>query len=329
MIHLDDISFIGEGLSRPESVLTTRSGDIFVSHKGHGVMRICSDGSQYLLQGPSEFGGMPVVPNGISLRPDGSFLIANIADAGGVLELDGDGIRPHPVSQGGNVLPPVNFVLVDQIGKIWVTVSSKMQPRSRAYRRDVKNGYVGLINPDDTFSVVLKDLHYTNEVRPDYENGWLYIAETFGQKISRVRLDENGVHGGPEIFVQFPPGTFVDGIELDTNGGLYAACIVSSELYHIDAGGSPTLIVGERNTSWIDEVEAALTANTMGRQHFDSSPATVLPNISSVAFLGENQDKIVCGNLLGQSLPVLDAPHPGRKPAHWGVNVPKWGERQV
>ncbi|WP_298922438.1 SMP-30/gluconolactonase/LRE family protein [uncultured Roseobacter sp.] len=319
------ISFLGKRLSRPESVLSTKTGEVFCSHNGHGVMRICPDGRQFLLQEPSSFGGMPVVPNGIALRPDGSFLIANISDAGGVLEMDADGLRPHAVSTGGSTLPPVNFVYVDQLGKTWITVSSKLRPRSRAYRRDVKNGYVGLINADNSFSVVLQGLHYTNEVRPDYEGGWLYIAETFGQKISRVRLDEKGVHGEPELFVQFGPGTFVDGIELDGADGLYAACIVSSELYHIDPEAKPTLIVGERDDAWVECVEAALDNHTMDRAHFDSSPAEVLQNISSLAFVGEKRDRIVCGNLLGDSLPVFDAPISGPKPPYWNVEVPIWG----
>jgi len=115
MINLEDVGLMGSGLNRPESVITTKSGDIFVSHNGHGVMRIAPDGTQYLLHGPADFGGMPLVPNGIALRHDGSFLIANIADAGGVMELDADGLRPHPVCSGGTVLPPVNFVHVDHM----------------------------------------------------------------------------------------------------------------------------------------------------------------------------------------------------------------------
>lgn len=325
MTNEPSMSYIGKGLSRPECVLATRSGDIFCSHKGAGVMRICPDGRQFLLQGDTEFGGMPFVPNGIALRQDGSFLIANISDAGGVLELDADGLRPHAVSAGGSTLPPVNFVYVDQLGKTWVTVSSKLRPRSRAYRRDVKNGYVGLINSDKSFSVVLHGLHYTNEVRPDYEGGWLYIAETFGQKITRVRLGEKGVHGEPELFLQFGPGTFVDGIELDGAGGLFAACIVSSELYHIDPEAAPTLVVGERDKAWVESVEAALDDHTMDRTHFDSSPAERLKNISSLAFTGESRDRIVCGNLLGGSLPVFDAPHNGPEPPYWNVVVPIWG----
>lgn len=290
-------------------------------------MRICPDGRQYLLQEYNEFGGMPIVPNGIALRQDGSFLIANISDAGGILEVDPDGIRPHTVSSKGDDLPPVNFVYVDELGKTWVAVSSKMRPRSRAYRRDVRNGYVGLVNVDNSFSVVVEGLHYTNELRPDYANGWLYIAETFGQKISRVRLDETGIHGEPELFVQFGPGTFVDGIELDGARGLYAACIVSSELYHVDPNGTATLIVGERDDDWIQTVETALDREEMGREHFDSSPTETLPNISSLAFIGDKREKIVCGNLLGTSLPVLDAPRPGPPPPYWNVRVPEYGRQ--
>ena len=323
------ISYLGQALSRPESVLATCSGDVFCSHKGYGVMRICPDGRQLLLQKRTEIGGLPVIPNGIALRRDGSFLIANISDAGGVLELDNDGVRPHPVSAGNEASPPVNFVYVDQLDKTWVTVSSKLRPRSRAYRRDVKNGYVGLINPDNSLSVILHGLHYTNEVRPDYENGWLYIAETFGQKITRVRLDERGVHGEPELFVQFGPGGFVDGIELDGAGGLYAACIVSSELYHIDSDGNASLLIGERNDDWVQTVEAALDQETMERKHFDASPTETLPNISSLAFIGKNRDKIVCGNLLGSSLPVFDAPSAGPQPPYWNVTVPEFGEEQT
>ena len=329
MIPLEDISYVGKGLDRPESVLTTQTGDIFVSHKGQGIMRICPDGRQFLLHGETVFGGCPIVPNGIALRNDGSFLVANISDAGGLFVLDAEGLRLHHGCSNMPTLPPVNFVMVDQLDKVWITVSSKLKPRSLAYRRNVQDGYVGLLGADGSFDVLIDDLHYTNEIRPDYEHGWLYIAETFGQKISRIKLDETGVHGKPELFSKLPRGAFVDGIELDGAGGLYAACIVSSELYHIDPDGSTSLLIGERDKDWIDEVENALDNGTMERKHFDTTPANFLPNISSVGFLGELRDKIVCGNLLGQSLPVIKAPRPGPEPSHWKVIVPEWGELQT
>lgn len=316
---------IGRDLKRPESVLATASGDVFCSGGAHGVVRICPDGRQFRLAPQTEIGGMPVLANGIALRSDGSFLVANIADGGGLLELDPDGFRLfHPVSDG-SASPPVNFVTIDEIGRVWVTVSSTFTPRSLAYRPDIANGYVALIE-NGKMRVVLEGLAYTNEVRADYAGGWLYIAETMGQRISRVRLDEKGVHGQPELFARMPRGAFVDGLEIDAEGGVLAACIISSELLRIDPEGEITVVAGERVDGWVDEVEAAFQRGALDRPHLDTSPTKVLRNISSVAFAGARLDRLICGNLLSDHLPVLAAPVPGRAPVHWQVDVPLWGE---
>lgn len=75
---MTSVSYVGKGLNRPESVLTTASGDIFCSHNGPSVARIRPDGTQHLLAPATKIGGLPIVPNGIALRPDDSFLVANI-----------------------------------------------------------------------------------------------------------------------------------------------------------------------------------------------------------------------------------------------------------
>ena len=318
------LAHIGRDLRRPECVLATASGDVFCSHGDRGVARICPDGHQFALAEPTAHGGMPVLANGIALRPDGGFLVANIADAGGLFELDADGFRLfHPCSDGGTA-PPVNFVTVDALGKIWVTVSSTCTPRSLAYNRHTANGYVAVIE-DGNFRIALQDLAYTNEIRTDYDGGWLYIAETMGQRILRVRLDERGISGPPELFARMPRGAFVDGIELDADGGVLAACIISSELIRIDPDGGQSVVAGERIPDWVDEVETAFGAGRMDRPHLDQSPTETLRNISSVAFTGPRLDRLVCGNLLDDKLPVIPAPVPGCAPVHWTVEVPHWG----
>lgn len=322
---MSGLRHVGHGLRRPESVLATASGDLFCSHAGHGVARICPDGRQFVLAPPTDIGGRPVQPNGIALRPDGSFLIANISDSGGLLELDADGVRLfHPCARGG-ASPPVNFVLIDELGKTWITVSSTYSPRSLAYNRQTANGFVAVIE-GGRMRVVLEGLAYTNEIRADYENGWLYVAETMGQRISRVRLDEDGLHGAPELFAQMPRGAFVDGLEVDAEGGVLAACIISSELIRIDPDGGQHVVTGERIADWVDDVEMAFDAGRMDRPHLDTSPTRRLRNISSLAYTGPALDQIVCGNLLDDRLPVIAAPVPGRTPPHWTTQVPIWGE---
>lgn len=297
---------IGEGLERPESVFVEDDGTIFVSHRGHGVCQIDPDGTQTVLASASEYGGLPLLPNGITRLEDGSFLIANISDAGGIHRIHGGKVEPFLVELNGAPMPPVNFVTTDETGRIWFSVSSTFIPRHLAYRRDVKNGYVCVVE-NGKARIVLDGLHYTNEIRPDLRGGWLYVSETFSQKISRFPLSADLEIGEGDTFAQFPKGAFVDGIALDGKGGLYAACIVSNEVFHVTASGEQTLIAGERDDAWVAEVEAALDSCTMTRAHFDSAPAGTLRNISSVALIGEGQNEIVCGALLANYLVAFPA----------------------
>lgn len=303
---------IGEDLERPESVFVENDGTIFVSHKGHGVCQIDQDGTQTVLAPASEYGGLPLLPNGITRLKDGSFLIANISDAGGIHRVHDGRVDPFLVELNDAPMPPVNFVTTDETGRIWFSVSSTFSPRHLAYRRDVKNGYVGIFE-NGKAQVVLEGLHYANEIRPDISGGWLYVSETFSQKISRFPLSANLEIGEGETFAQFPAGAFVDGIALDGRGGLYAACIVSNEVFHVSASGEQTLIAGERDDAWVAEVEAALDSGTMNRTHFDSAPEGTLRNISSVALFGEGQNEIVCGALLANYLVAFPAKGEHRK----------------
>lgn len=295
---------IGKGLDRPESVLVDKDGTIFCSHRGHGVCRIDRDETQTVLAPASKFGGLPLLPNGIAQLEDGSFLIANISDAGGIHRLQNGVVEPFLTELDGKPMPPVNFVTTDQTGRIWFSVSSTLSPRHLAYRRDVKNGFVGIVE-NGKARIVLEGLHYTNEVRPDLTNGWLYVSETFSQKISRFSLNKLLEIGPGHTFVQFPKGAFVDGIALDGKGGLYAACIVSNEIFHVSAGGDQTLLASERHDTWVNEVDVALDAGAMSRKHFDSAPNGLLQNVSSIAFLGEEPTELICGALLADYLVAL------------------------
>lgn len=320
-----DWAKIGRNLIRPECVLTHASGDLFCSHGAHGIARLRPDGTHLALAGKTDFSGQPILANGIALRSDGSFLVANIADAGGLFELDADGLRLfHPCTANG-VSPPVNFVLIDELGKIWITVSSTFSPRSLAYRPNVANGYVAVIENGE-MKIVVENLAYTNEIRTDYENGWLYIAETMGQRISRVRLDERGVHGTPVIFAQLPTGSFADGVEVAADGSVLAVCIISAELHRISPDGHQSLVLGERFPDWIETVQSAFEGGKMGRPHLDTSPTQRVRNISSVAFRGEDFDEMVFGNILESNLFKAKADFRGRRPLHWDVPVPVWGQ---
>jgi hypothetical protein len=118
-IPLTAIDHIGNGLQRPECVIATRKGDLYVSDKRGGVTRIAPEGSTQLFV-PKPARAVPLHPNGIALERSGSFLIAHLADDfGGVFRLHRDGRVETVLSEiDGKHLPAVNFVLVDKQERI-------------------------------------------------------------------------------------------------------------------------------------------------------------------------------------------------------------------
>lgn len=318
---------VGLALDRPESVLATADGSVYASHRGYGVVRIAPDGRQTLLGAAVTHEGLPLLPNGIALLPDATFLIANISDAGGLFRLvPGGRAEPWITEIEGRRCPPVNFVTTDGEGRIWFSVSSTLSPRHAAYRRDVANGFVAVVEHGRA-RIVLDGLHYANEIVPDMDAGLLWVSETFGQKISSFALGGGATVGALTGTVRLPRGAFADGIAFDEEGGLWSACIVSNEIFRLPPGGqTPVLVAGERDVAWVDEVEAALDAGSMDRSHFDRAPTATLRNVSSIAFGGSARDTLLCGSLLGSSLFALAVPWHGRRPHHWDVCVPDVGE---
>src|SRR5215472_6746899 len=89
-IALRDIAPIGRDLHRPECVLPAPNGDVYVPDWRGGVSVVRADGSvkSWLAKNP----GFDLKPNGIGFLPDGRFLIANLADDGGIWTMDREGM---------------------------------------------------------------------------------------------------------------------------------------------------------------------------------------------------------------------------------------------
>lgn len=103
LVALEKVSRIGKVLERPESVLAFTDGTLAVSHRGRGISRIAADGTVTTIgPDPALAGGHELVPNGIDPRPDGSFLLANIGEGGGIWRLTPDGaLTPHLMEADG------------------------------------------------------------------------------------------------------------------------------------------------------------------------------------------------------------------------------------
>jgi sugar lactone lactonase YvrE len=302
---------------RPECVLANAAGDLFTADWRGGVAHLHADGRQslYVGTGPD---GLALKPNGIALMRDGSFLLAHLGnDEGGVFRLQRDGqVAPWLQQVHGVDLPPTNFVVEDAAGRFWVTVSTRLKPRARGYRRSCDDGFI--VRVDARGAAIAADgLGYTNEVAVHPSGQWLYVNETFARRLSRFALREDGSLGAREVVTEFGPGTFPDGLAFDEEGHAWVVSIVSNRLIRIAPDGRPTLWLEEADADHLAWVEAAFEAGTMGRPHLDGVPSRSLRNISSIAFSGADRRTAVLGCLLGERLATLRLPVAGVAPTHW------------
>jgi sugar lactone lactonase YvrE len=307
---------IGTGLSRPECVLVTRSGDVFVPEWPGGVTVVHPDGRTHTWRAASP--DMDLRPNGIALTPDGSFLIANLGDAGGVWRLDRAGALTSVLTEVDGVpLPPANFVTVDEQGRTWISVSTRMNPRQKAWRADVADGFVVVIDAAGP-RIVADGLRYTNEVRPDPEGHWLYVIETFGRTVRRFPLRPHATLGAAETVFSLADGFFPDGFAFDEDGGLWVTSLVSNRLLRFHDDRVET-ILEDVNPDFVTRVEQAFASRSMTAEHLGRIPGTTLQQLTSLAFGGPDRRTVYLGTLHGSCLYRFRATVAGARLPHWDL----------
>ena len=307
---LDGIGFAGHGLNRPECVLATRRGDLYVSDKRGGVTRIAPDGTQDLI------GGSSLVPNGIALLRDGSFAIANLSDDGGVWRLHPDGrIAPEVTEIAGRRLGSVNFVRTDSLGRLWICVST-VRKGDDQYRTDIADGFVAL-KDEQGVRVVATGLVWTNECWPDETRGHLYVNETFGRRLTRFDMAPDGNLSNRTTIASFGHGDYPDGLALDEAGGIWVVSVGSNRLIRIAADGTRQVVIEDSDAAHLDALDAALHARKLTRPMIHEARSSILRNISSMAFGGPDRRTAYLGCLAGEKLASFRTPVAGVAPVHW------------
>lgn len=316
-IRAEAFDFIGRDLHRPECVICTAHGDVFASDWRGGVSHLTPDGRQrsYLGCMPD---GSALRPNGICLEKDGSFLIAHLGDStGGVFRLTRDGsVSVFLDRVDGECLPPSNYVFTDARGRTWITVSTRHVPRADAYRGDVADGFVIVVDEKGA-RIVADRLAYTNEAYVHPDGKTLYINETFGRRLVRHAILPGGDLGAREVVTEFGKGVFPDGLAFDSEGGVWVTSIISNRVIRVFPDGAQQLIVEDADSDHVDWAEAAFLAGGLGRPHLDTAGHGVLKNVSSIAFGGADLRTIHLGCLLGTGIARVRQDIAGYPPVHW------------
>jgi len=322
-LNLDDIRFIGKNLRRPECVLATSSGDLFVAALGHGIIHLTADGRQYSIGNVGTVDGKDFIPNGLAFDSDGSFLVTNMGEGGGLWRLERSGaIKPVLREVDGQPLGATNFVLRDWQGRLWLTISTRRWPISRAFNPlhgpITADGYLVLIDHRGA-RIVADNLAFANEVRIDRGGRELYVVETYARRISKFDVSVQGALSNRTSWTEFGHGTFPDGIAFDAEGHLWVASMTSNRLFRVAPDGEQTLLLEDNDPDYLVDIERRLEAGTLRREDVQNVPSKLLKNIASVTFGGADLKTVYLGSLGGDSLAVLRSPVAGQPLPHWSV----------
>ena len=310
LIPLSAVIWVGNGLARPECVLTTAKGELFVGDHHSGIAEVGKP-KREIVGAPPGF-----MPNGVAMLPDRQFLLANLGPGGGVWRLDRDWrLFPHLLEADGELLRVCNFVGIDALGNEWISVSTRTFPREKSFRPGFGDGFI--VRRDRAGAHIVADgIGFTNECRVDPSGKWLWVNETVTKRVSRFPIE--GSHlGRKQVMHEFGDGEFPDGFAFDCEGAAWIACVCSNRVIRIEHTGQRTLILDDSDPADIAEAEAFFKADNGGRHHVEIGARRSLKNIASVAFGGPDLKTVYLGNLAGSAIPTFGSPIAGAKPVQW------------
>jgi sugar lactone lactonase YvrE len=323
------IGYLGKDLQRPECILAERNGTLWAADARGGVMRIDGDGRQTLVAPDADrrFSDTAdlherfmkgTLPNGLAFAANGDILVANFGtDVLEVMTRDGRRRVLHD-SIDGRPIGKVNFVLRDSRDRVWLTVSTRVNPWAEALRPGLADGYVALADARG-IRIVAEGFAFTNEIRLDAAERWMYIVETAGKRISRMRVDVDGSLFGREVFGPrtLGPG-FPDGIAFDAHGNLWGTLVMSDRLFALTPEGECLTLLDDGNDAATGLLEEKFAAGTLTSADMLRAHGTIAPWMASVTFGGPDLRTVYLGSLMGTRIPWFRSPVPGLPMRHWG-----------
>jgi gluconolactonase len=321
------IRYVGQDLQRPECILAERDGTLWSADARGGVVRIDPDGHQQVVtqsyqQAFSDTSDLAArftegtLPNGLAFAANGDILISNFGtDCLEVMTRQGE-TRVLIDNIDGEPIGKVNFILRDSKDRIWMTISTKIKNWMQAISPNTKDGYIALVDRG-TIRIVAEGFHFTNEVRLDATEEWLYVVETCGCHISRLRVQPDGSLTDREIYGPTDTGAFIDGIAFDDFGNLWGTHVMTDQIFAITPQGDLKILLDDD----VPEASQAL------RQAFDEDRVTpdlmlacggsIAPWFASVTFGGPDLKTVYIGSLRGTKIPCFRSPVAGLPMIHW------------
>jgi sugar lactone lactonase YvrE len=194
---------------------------------GEAVHTVTLGGSMTTLPLPGH------APSGLGFRPDGSLLIVS-TEARQLLRYDGEVV---------DTIADLSAVAPADLGDMVIDSRGRAYIGSQAFH----GGVVVRVDPDNTVSVVARDLDFPNGMVITADHKTLIVAESIGRRLTAFSIGEDGDLFDRRVFADGLDGP-PDGICLDADGGVWTSMTLAHQFERITAGGHVThrIDIGER-----------------------------------------------------------------------------------
>jgi sugar lactone lactonase YvrE len=321
------IQYIGQGLQRPECILAEPDGTLWSADARGGVVRISPDGSQTIItqshQAAFEHAADEAsrftegtLPNGLAFTENGDLLISNfgtdcleIMSRTGETKVLYDTIDGEPIGK-------VNFVLRDSKNRIYLTISTRIKNWMKAVSPNIADGYIALAD-ENGLRMVAEGFAFTNEIRLDAAEEYMYIVETAGKRVSRMKVQPDGSLAGREVFGPSDLGGLPDGIAFDAYGNLWGTLVMTDQLFVLTPEGDRHIVLDDGDDEASRALLAAFEEDRVDPDHMLAAGGTIAPWFSSVTFGGPDLKTVYIGSLRGTRIPYFRSPVAGLPMVHW------------
>ncbi|MBW8637783.1 SMP-30/gluconolactonase/LRE family protein [Hoeflea sp. WL0058] len=323
-----EIRTIGHDLQRPECILAEPDGSLWSADARGGVVHIFPDGRQEIIAQTeqTDFASATddaarftqgTLPNGLAFARNGDILVSNFGtDRLELMKRTGESEVLYDTIDG-RAIGKVNFVLRDSRDRVWLTVSTTIPNWMEAISPDLKDGFVAMAD-EKGLRIVADGFAFTNEIRFDAKEEWLYVVETTGKRITRLRAHEDGSLTDRETFGPSDHNAFIDGIAFDAFGNLWGTHVMTDRIFAITPEGDLQIILDDDHGSAAGkELLKAFGEDRVTPDLQMACGGSIAPWMASVTFGGPDLKNVYIGSLRGTTIPYFRSPVAGLPMVHW------------
>lgn len=261
-IDINQATKFGVGVKRPEDVVVSPNGDVWLSDQSSACVRVGADGAI------TRIGNAGGAPNGINMDAEGRIVIANFGgpeDGRGPLQrLDPNTGEVETLVNdiNGRTLFGCNYPLIDSHGRIWCSHST-WGPLDQAFEGQ-DDGLIFRYDPDGTLTVVAENIRFANGITFDHDESHLYVCETTGCDVIRYAINPDGSLGSAESYgpilgysnqevqdkrplsldMRSQLG-LTDGCGFDAEGNLWVTLVLANKVVAITPSGAVVTMISD------------------------------------------------------------------------------------